>query len=392
MTLARSTGLAVLALAAVAFTSFRADAMYMRIEAVKVPVDRLAKNLEEQIAKDPKDVKALVNLARVHAMAYTLKSEELPTYSGRGKDKDGPPMVWFGYEPKLVPFGPPMKTEDEKKLKAAREHLERAIKLYTQAAELKPDDLTILLGLAWTQEQAGKKDAAIAGYRKVIEAGWAKEKDLRALGLGGHTFTTEAAGYLVPLLDETKDKDEIAELKDRIAKLKQLPRPITPIAVPLRPGLSATQIEDRNAAVRFDADGTGLRKEWTWINGDAAWLVHDPKATGKITSGLQLFGNVTFWLFWENGYQALAALDDNGDGSLTGGELTGLALWHDVNRNGVSDPGEVKPLAEWGIVALNCKWECDETHPDRIAQSRTGVTFKDGTVRPTFDLVLHPAR
>ena len=44
---------------------------------------------------------------------------------------------------------------------------------------------------------------------------------------------------------------------------------------------------------------------------------------------------------------ALAALDDNGDGVLSGKELDGLALWHDANGNGVCDPGEVKPLSEY---------------------------------------------
>src|SRR5262249_49754946 len=98
------------------------------------------------------------------------------------------------------------------------------------------------------------------------------------------------------------------------------------------------------------------------------------------------------WLFWETGYDALAALDDNHDGVLTGKELDGLALWHDANGNGISDPGEVKPLSEWGIVAISCKSERDPSHPDRIAFSKAGVTFRDGTTRPTFDLVLPPAK
>jgi hypothetical protein len=135
-----------------------------------------------------------------------------------------------------------------------------------------------------------------------------------------------------------------------------------------------------------------LQKQWTWINPRAAWLVYDPNRTGKVDSALSMFGNVTFWLFWETGYDALAALDDNGDGVLSGKELDGLALWHDANGNGVCDPGEVKPLSEYGIVALSCKYERDPKHPDRIAFSKVGVMFKDGRTRPTFDLVLHPAK
>ena len=106
-----------------------------------------------------------------------------------------------------------------------------------------------------------------------------------------------------------------------------------------------------------------------------------------MTSGLQLFGGVTYWCFWGTGYDALAALDDDGDGVLRGRELDGLALWHDANGNGVCDPGEVRPLAEWGIVALSCRGERVKD-PDYIALSRGGVVFADGSKRTTYDVLL----
>jgi hypothetical protein len=43
----------------------------------------------------------------------------------------------------------------------------------------------------------------------------------------------------------------------------------------------------------------------------------------EITSALQLFGNVTFWMFWRDGYAAMSALDDNGDGVLSGDNCRG---------------------------------------------------------------------
>ncbi|MFO0804154.1 MAG: hypothetical protein U0791_13655, partial [Gemmataceae bacterium] len=196
----------------------------------------------------------------------------------------------------------------------------------------------------------------------------------------------------VPLLDKVKDKGEIATLDDRMAQLRKLPRAVTPVAIPLEDGLIAADLEDRNARVAFDADGSGLQRKWTWINSRAAWLVHDPKHTGKIDSALQMFGGVTFWLFWETGYDAMAALDDNRDGILSGQELDGLALWHDTNTNGLCEPGEVKSVSAYGIMSLSCKFERDHNHPDRVAYSRAGATFKNGHTRPTFDLVLHPAK
>lgn len=365
----------------------QAGAEYAPVEIEKVPVERLIKNLEEEVRKDPKNVQAIVNLARAHAMAYTLKSEELPIR--KGMPQAG---VWFGYEPKLVPFGQPVKTDDPEKLRIARAHLERAIELYKRAVELAPDNLPARLGYAWVLDQAGRKAEAIALYRKLVEDGWAKEKDYKSAPLGGRTITGEAAGYLILLLDPVKDREEITALKERVAKLDKLPRPVTPIAVPLKDGLTAADLEDRTASVVFDADGSGLARRWTWITPDAAWLAYDPRATGNVTSGLQLFGNVTFWMFWDTGYEALASLDDDHDGQLVGAELRGLALWRDVNRNGISDAGEVKPLTAYGIVAVSCRYERDAAHPDRIAFSRSGMTFRDGRTRPTFDLVLHPAK
>jgi len=363
-----------------------AEAIFIPVEIRKVPIERLTANLSEAVRKNPKDADAMVNLARVHAMAYSLRSDELPTKAENPKD------VWFGFEPKLVPFSLLAKSDDPKKLEAAKKHLQTALDLYSKAVELRPDDLKARLGHAWLLSQTEKKDDAIAALRKVIELGWEKDRKLQVLGLGGHTITGEGIGYLIPLLDAKKDAEEIAKLMERTAMIAKLPRPVTPIAIPLKDGLAARDLENRTARVPFDADGSGPRN-WTWIHGNsAAWLVHDPKRSGKIGSGLQLFGNVTFWLFWDNGYAALAALDDNGDGRLAGSELEGLALWHDANGNGVSDPGEVKPLADHGITGLSCRFERDASHPDRIAYSKAGVTFANGRTRQTFDIVLHPAR
>jgi hypothetical protein len=61
-------------------------------------------------------------------------------------------------------------------------------------------------------------------------------------------------------------------------------------------------------------------------------------------------------LFWSNGYEALRALDDNGDGELRGAELRKLAIWRDRNQNGVSEKGEVSPLTAHGIAALSCAY------------------------------------
>ena len=255
-----------------------------------------------------------------------------------------------------------------------------------------PKHLSAQLGYGWCLEQAGQKAEAIAQYKKTIELGWAKEKDLRFAGLGWHSVVAEAAGYLPPLLDPEKDAAELATLKQRVAQVRRVRRPVTPLAVPMADGLSAADMVDRAARVRFDADGSGEQKNWSWLSRDAAWLVYDQKQTGRVTSALQLFGNVTFWLFWENGYQALATLDDNADGQLTGAELRHLALWRDANANGISDSGEVTSLITEGIVELSCKYTEKNQSDNYRAMSPNGVKFSDGRIRRTFDIILHPQK
>jgi len=200
----------------------------------------------------------------------------------------------------------------------------------------------------------------------------------------GPCYSNEIIGYLLKLLDPVKDAKEIAQLqKDRKA-LSTMGRMVTPLLVSLEPNTPLEQLVDPIANVAFDLDGSGAQRRWGWITPKAAWLVFDHDGSGRITSGLQMFGNVTFWIFWRDGYAALPALDDDGDGTLTGSELRGLSLWRDLNGNGISEPGEVRPVTEWGVVAIQCG---SETHSSGIPFHPHGVVMSDGSTRATFDWI-----
>lgn len=359
-----------------------ARALYVRPQLATTPIDRLVRNLTALAKEKPKDARVRFNLARVHAMAYASKADE--TKVRKGKESQG---AWFGYEPSHVPFRL-AKTKDEEKLKRAKAHLNLALQRYLETLELKPDFLSARLGYGWCLQQAGKTGEAVAQYRRTIEEGWEKESNMKFAGLGFHSVVVEASRYLVPLLEKEKDKEEIAVLKQRADKISRIPRPITPLAVPLSDGLEPGDLVDLDARVRFDADGSGLPQVRTWITKEAAWLVYDHENTGRITSGLQLFGNVTFWLFWEDGYQALATLDDDADGKLSGQELHSLLLWRDADQDGVCSPRELLKPQDLGIVSLSTEGRPDP-HPHSRAWAPKGVTFKNGTTRPTHDLLLY---
>ena len=389
------------AIVAVAVVCVPLGAEYGRGLLETVPIDRLIANLERRSREDPADLLLRLNLARVHAMAFARKTDKAQIRKGR--EQDG---VWVGalYMPDPLHTQFPVKAaRDEAAEKLARAHLEKAIGLYREILAVAPStpvpqgswgrrlDRVAQLGLGWCLSHSGDPEAAVAALRQVVDSGWPADRTELNVPDRQRSLTEEAIRYLVPLLDPEKDKEEIARLRSRASELSRMPRPITPLAISLRPNLTALDVTDFEAAVLFDADGSGIAKRWTWITPEAGWLVFDRPGTTQIDSALQLFGNVTFWLFWENGYHALRALDDNGDRQLRDSELESLAIWHDRNVNGWSDIGEVRPLSDWQIVALSCDYEIDPAHPDEIAYSPVGVTFRDGSSRPTFDIVLHPA-
>ncbi|HIF34626.1 MAG TPA: hypothetical protein EYQ75_23805 [Planctomycetaceae bacterium] len=378
---------AILVLAVSVFAVSSADARYRRPQLEQVPVERLAKNLEERLKQELKKDEEVVfrlNLARLHAMAFALKTDK--TQALVGKLERG---AWLGYEPKHVPFQA-KDTDDAAVLAAADKQLLLAIVEYKKLLKLAPGDLTGRLGFAWCLEQEGNTNQAIVEYRKVIEEGWAKESKIQRAGLGWHSLVAEAGEYLTPLLDAKADADEIASIRTRTEKLRRIPRPVTPIAIPLAEDVPFEAIEQLEAWVAFDADGTGV-KDWSWITPKAGWLVHIPQK-GQVDSAVQMFGSVTWWLFWEHGYQALATLDDDGDGEVAGDELRRLGVWHDRNSNGLCESGELQSLAKYGIVALSCQSQTMNARDDRMVYSPDGVRFADGTVRPSYDVVLQPGK
>lgn len=303
----------------------------------------------------------------------------------------------------------------------AMRHLTNSIAYYQRASALvfKGTNATnyqwlicpIHLGLAWSLDQAGRREEAIKAYRKALVLAWdmevhdqpsikeqvewswdqirAKKNPLtkppaRSYLAPGICYSQEIIGYLVKILDPVKDAKEIAQLKHDEQILKKMPRAITPILVSLQPDAPLSELVNPSANVAFDLDGSGLQRRWGWITPKAAWLVFDKTGGGQITSGLQMFGNVTFWLFWRDGYDALSALDDDGDGVLRGDELRGISIWEDSNGNGLCDPGEVRPVTDLGVVAIDCG---SQRHETGIQFNPKGLILRDGSTRATYDWI-----
>jgi tetratricopeptide (TPR) repeat protein len=357
------------------------SARYAIPDLVDLPLDRLIANLERAIDEQPEGFGAVHALARAHAMAYAW---ELGM-------EDQVEATQPALHPFFSPGGPhvPWAARDQEgdaPPSEARRHLDEAIRLYRRAVELDAGHpttaLTARLGLAWCLGEAGEAEEARTLLRAIVRE--AADAQLEHGFQLGTILASEAIDYLVPLLDPQENRAECLELRELRKELESLPRAITPIAVALRPDVGPVGLVDREARVAFDLDGSGALREWQWISPAVAWLAWAPDGA-TVDRGIQLFGSRSFGLFLEDGYAALALLDDDGDGWLRRGELDDLVLWRDADRDGRSDDGEVRSLRAAGVVGLRC---AGERHASGLLYAPGGVELQSGEVRASFDLVL----
>ena len=352
-------------------------AIYAPVDLVDVPVNRIVANLEARLRETPADAELHQALARAHAIAYARGESTLrlsrPGFSAKDP-KDPPDERQLASQTSAPDVRPDVASNP-----AARGHLDEALKHYREAVRLYPNNLTAAMGYGWTLAQSGDEAGAREQYRAVLKG---------ALEQEWYSMAQEAGSCLLPLLSRFSQPIERLQLEvtlqDLDKKIKERGRMITPIVVPLAAGTPFDDLVARDAAVAFDLDGSGLPHRWQWITPKAGWLVYQGTGQRRVDSGIRLIGSRTFWIFWPDGYAAMAALDDDADGRLTGPELEGLAIWHDPNSNGVVEPGEVRPVAELGIVALSC---AHVPHPQRFEYSPGGVVFADGSVRPSYDWI-----
>jgi len=119
--------------------------------------------------------------------------------------------------------------------------------------------------------------------------------------------------------------------------------------------------------VTFDirGDGQPMRISWTAPGYHNAFLALDRDGNGAITSGKELFGNITAQpqSATPNGFLALAEFDKpenggNGDGVIDEQDavFSKLVLWIDDDHDGISQPGELHGLSEFGIHSLSISY------------------------------------
>ncbi len=405
--------LAAILMLTISAPAFAIFAMVPADRVDEVPVERLLANLERN-AQGLEPAARLRAIGRLHLLAYLRRAVALPVYRERANDvaegliddcaKLDAQSTGKGSRDNFPPAKPGERCEARTYTLGPRreipagafegprgmdQHLVAAISAYEQARALEPSNLRGRVALAFGYDRAGRWKQARTELRYVLYQGLQRIPPPVNPGepksdWDTHTVVSEAAEHFDQIAKLWTDRRLLARVQKRLSEAPPA-RYITPILVPLKRDVAFDALVDRRSEVAFDFSGQGPAMKAGWLTADAAWLVWDPKDKRIVSSGFQLFGSVTWVASWDNGYNALGALDDDGDGAISGAELDGLALWHDRDGDGVCDAGEVKPVAAHGIVSL----QYGHTRVgDDLWVSDTGVTFADGDVRPTYDWLL----
>ncbi len=121
------------------------------------------------------------------------------------------------------------------------------------------------------------------------------------------------------------------------------------------------------AGVDFDLWGNGVYEHWSWTRPESgvAWLALDRNNNGLVDNGTELFGSATPQPKppvgdVPNGFNALAAFDSKDNGGNEDGAIdehdsiyNKLWVWFDENHDGISQPNELRTLAQAGIAKID---------------------------------------
>jgi tetratricopeptide (TPR) repeat protein len=369
-------------IALVALLPLAASAKFM--QPVPAPVDRLITNIERQLTNRAGDADLHYRRGRLYALSAVQKEAHI-----RGNAEIDFTILSGNDAVLAVPASV-----------VTRAALKTSIESYRTALKLKPDHAPSHLGLGWAIEASAKlkvpgadlKDA-LAAYKKAFELtqpedGKRTEQPLSMTGLKG--LLSYEAGEAYVRLAESGGGDAafVKTAKDHLGKMNGLPRAskVTPIIFSKSGKGSLQQLQDSTRCSTFDLDATGLGQCWEWLTPNAGILVWDPSGKGAVKNGWQLFGSVSFFLFFDHGYEALELLDDDGDGWLAGKELDGIAVWTDSDRDGQPSAKEVKTVQQEKIRRIAVQ----PVFSRGVWQQPRGLEMANGTTRATWDWVTRP--
>ncbi len=417
-----------------------------------IPVERLIENATAYTQQDPNDASGYYTLARIHYMAFVYKSffvaaynDNIPPaiisfwrsgdylYSARQQEAKKIALEEFGYEStsdipeesqgefwiRVRSIENKLEREDWQPEKPTNEqlieHAGAAQWNFYKAIAIDPNNALYYLGQASLGEQyfdffQETSPALMPTVIKAIVLNAVKETYYLAYDFsiqedleleykpipGLRSIISYEAGSAFIRLWSAEDnippeiKEKITAIQKNLEILETLqPGAITPIIFSLQENSSLSELLYPGQIVPFDMDGNGVVEKRPWVRPTTGFLVWDSDGDGKITSGRELFGSVTWWLFFSNGYRALDLLDDDRDGFLTDGEFDGISVWFDRNSDGRSDVGEIVSVESLGITSIATR---PNGYNGKSPMHTSGLQLKNGRTLPTYDWIAPSAQ
>ncbi|MEP1571697.1 DUF5801 repeats-in-toxin domain-containing protein [Roseibium album] len=107
--------------------------------------------------------------------------------------------------------------------------------------------------------------------------------------------------------------------------------------------------------VDFDVNADGIVEQTGWVGSDDGLLVMDVDGSGAIENGSEIFSESFNGGSYADSLEALASLDDNGDGVIDAGDaaFNDIKVWQDANSDGVVQEGELKSLVEHDVASID---------------------------------------
>lgn len=237
---------------------------------------------------------------------------------------------------------------------------------------------------------------------KLLTGGLCKERDSEnTCDTGGNTYVLNGATFAInggmTINDYSTENSDLKNvLKDEEEKEKETSdtgssgKRTSAIVI----DLDGDGIETLKVGTSyFDLDGDGLSEMTGWVSPDDGLLVHDRNGDSRIRNGTELFGNhsiLSNGQMAENGFQALAEYDNNGDGVVDAQDVSysELQVWRDLNGNGKSDVGELRSVADAGVLSISTG-NADSAHTDAHGHQHRQigtVLLADGTASTVADV------
>ena len=160
---------------------------------------------------------------------------------------------------------------------------------------------------------------------------------------------------------------------------------VDPLALDLNDDGRINTIALGESSTYFDVTGDGVAERIGWIDPADGLLAYDANGNGYIDGISEVFGGTT-----GDGFQDLAAHDADLNGVIDAADpiFSSLRVWQDVNRDGISQAGEIQSLDAYEIESVSLTSTPAEIHDNENIIAATGSYVQGGQQRLIGDVLL----